>query len=52
MDEAKLDRIVQLKKQRDEVTAELTALLGGGAVKTKRKWTRKETPTVPIASQP
>jgi DNA transposition AAA+ family ATPase len=44
MDEQKLERIVELKKLRDEATEELATLLGGGEVKQKRKWTRKQQP--------
>jgi len=47
MDEQKLERIVELKKQRDDAITELTALLGGGEVKVKRKWTKREPPTDP-----
>lgn len=40
MDEQKLNRIVELKTERDKIDEELTALLGGQTV--KRKWTRRQ----------
>lgn len=42
MDQTKLDRIAALIEQKRSVDSELAALIGGGEMKEKRKWTRKK----------
>jgi hypothetical protein len=39
IDETKLDRLMELKRQREKIDAEITTLMGGEVP--KRKWTRR-----------